>query len=416
MTIGRYTDKERLLCALSLVLNNPRIAITTNRLKEEREFSGCSDRKINDILRLLKLRFGDIIDLSKVGEGDEIIKQITTFESDLTIFLREKNLIDHVKSQDNNLFYQTIAKLKTNKELFTAEELEIIKGITDTIKYLITKDSYDPKLVALLDVYENAITQFHPYGYIDFSNVKTILQDVIEAKTKQQLCSISYGKTENNISKKKPDYITLPVNIYAHSGKIYIDTFVINEKDIHVSNKDGIEKKRVILKHDLKVRTFALHRIENLKILDYQVPQTLLEKKIDKPNAFGFMHGDKTYFVEVNFKPEMKQYIFERKWPGIKDGTPKIVKDGKFKNWIKLKMDGNNIEEICNWLLGFGANVVVIRGKEIRDRYMEIVNEIKKLISEREEDAEKESKKYDEKRKKKQLKEKTTETENIDPE
>jgi predicted DNA-binding transcriptional regulator YafY len=389
---------RRVLSLLQLLFENPKVKLTTSRIMELDEFSDCSPTLLKNILKTIISYLSDFIDITKSDHGKEDEREIFLFNRKLKDFIIEKHLLEVFKRQDKKLLVQTVIKLKSNEAWFSNEELEIIKGLIDIIKSMIITNTLETEtdLNSLLDLYTIPINQFHAYGYIDNSNVNTLLYDLIVSKNTKKICYINYSKSAIKKFNSIFEYFLLPINIYNYNGNIYLDAFTIDKRDIR--------NNKVILRHKLKERTFALHRITNVEILDFNLPKTLLTKQIEKPNAFGFMHGNDTSIINVNFKPIMQKFIFERNWPGIIKGYPVIIKNGYFKNWIKLKMTGNHIDEICNWLLGFGPNVAVIGDINLKKRYREILNQTQETIDNQDEDATYQKQKNDKKSANKKLK------------
>jgi hypothetical protein len=355
---------------------------------ELEEFTDCSPTTLNRIKKIIKSYLPDFIDITKSEIGNKDERLIFLNNKKVKDFIIENHLLEVFKHPDNKLLTQTVAKLKSNEGLFANQEFEIVKGIIDIIKSNIIKNTFDNEndQNSLLDLYGTPINQYFAYGHVDHSNSKTLLYDLIIAKNSKKICKIETFK--NSLM-----YFILPVNIYNYNGNIYIDTFAIDGRDIH--------DNKIIMRHEPKERTFAVHRLNKVEILDFKLPKKLLTKQIEKPNAFGFMHGKETFIINVNFKKIMHNFIFERKWPGIIKGYPVIIKNGFYKDEIKLKMYGNNIDEVCYWLLGFGPNVAVIGDLNLRKRYRKLLNrtlyKLKKQITEAKDQKKKNDKKTEKK-------------------
>jgi predicted DNA-binding transcriptional regulator YafY len=107
-------------------------------------------------------------------------------------------------------------------------------------------------------------------------------------------------------------------------------------------------------------RTFALDRIESMKLLDeYFVPERIPQED-ELAGAFGTYIDGEPEEVVLRFDEEIKQYILRKKWH--KSQNEKLLHDGR----IELTFTVNGIEGIKQWIYKWLPYVEVIEPEELK--------------------------------------------------
>ncbi|HHT9135418.1 MAG TPA: helix-turn-helix transcriptional regulator [Candidatus Avalokitesvara rifleensis] len=119
------------------------------------------------------------------------------------------------------------------------------------------------------------------------------------------------------------------------------------------------------------LRTFAVDRIRSLQVTDthFQMPLYFSIHDYFK-DAFGVFHG-KPEEVELIFEKKAARWVKERQWHSSQRITP--LKDGKIR--MNLRVAGS--PELLAWVLGFGAQVRVIKPESLKKA---VQNEAWKLL------------------------------------
>jgi hypothetical protein len=193
--------------------------------------------------------------------------------------------------------------------------------------------------------------------------------DAIEKKT---FCEVEYHRDDiygmsADVSAVKKTFYFAPLSVSISNDKIYVEGYK-GRLSGKTNNLIGFEE-----------RTLLLNRVSAATPTDY--PRS--EKLKPRTQASGAYFGKtltKEFILEANFAPRLKEYLFERQWPGgaklqlyqIKEDSRKSVYPG----WIKLRMPCGDARETLSWLLGFGSEAVVISPKAFRNKYFA---ELKKM-------------------------------------
>ena len=122
-----------------------------------------------------------------------------------------------------------------------------------------------------------------------------------------------------------------------------------------------------------EIRDFKISRIDSYEILD----ETFTEDENFDPekfmeNCFGIYKG-KEYNIKLKIMHPMSQIIKEKIWV-----ENQVITENDDKSIIfKAKMRG--LTEIKTWILGMGANVIVLEPNEIVEEIKNEINKMKKL-------------------------------------
>ena len=113
-------------------------------------------------------------------------------------------------------------------------------------------------------------------------------------------------------------------------------------------------------------KTYRITRFQQLRM---QQSTALVPQEFDLTeylgNAWGIYRGDTTYDVEVQFSPAAAPLVTETLW----HRTQQVEwhKDGSAT--LCFQVDG--LQEIIWWLLGWSGRVTIVRPKELRDLFVE---------------------------------------------
>ncbi|MBX9690910.1 MAG: WYL domain-containing protein [Cyanobacteria bacterium] len=122
------------------------------------------------------------------------------------------------------------------------------------------------------------------------------------------------------------------------------------------------------------MRMFALHRIQNYKILDSTfeaMPREKLDAWID--SAFQIEHGEREYTVAIKFAPHSARYIRERNWHAQQ--TLEDLSDGS----CRLSFPAASLDEVFRWIAPYGADAIVLEPPELREMVITEAQSIIKL-------------------------------------
>lgn len=130
----------------------------------------------------------------------------------------------------------------------------------------------------------------------------------------------------------------------------------------HLVNYHG-EWYLIGLCHTAKeVRSFAVSRISSAEQLraKFTVPDSAGKDTVFE-NQFGFMHGNTTYEVSVQFSPVAAPYATERIWH--KQQKVKVLPDGS----VIISFKVNHLAEIRSWVLSWGPTARALEPAELVD-------------------------------------------------
>lgn len=118
------------------------------------------------------------------------------------------------------------------------------------------------------------------------------------------------------------------------------------------------------------MRMFALHRIQDYKILESTfeaMPADELNEWIDA--AFQIEHGERSYQVAIKFAPHSARYIRERSW------HPQQVLEDFADGSCKFSFPASSLDEVVRWLAPYGPDAVVLEPPELRTLVIESVQQ-----------------------------------------
>jgi predicted DNA-binding transcriptional regulator YafY len=109
------------------------------------------------------------------------------------------------------------------------------------------------------------------------------------------------------------------------------------------------------------LRMFALHRIQNYKILETSFePMTKEELTEWIDEAFQLEHGERTYNVVIKFAAHSARYIRERSW------HPQQVLEDFEDGSCKFSFPASSLDEVVRWLAPYGPDAIVMEPPELK--------------------------------------------------
>ena len=173
-----------------------------------------------------------------------------------------------------------------------------------------------------------------------------VIETVRSACSERQKLKINY---KSNNSKTVRDRILGPQFLYFSKGALYLVA-----EDLE-SNTNKV---------------FSLTRINTAEMLDeeYTGEQVDVSKYFD--GSFGVFQTDQIEDIELEFKHPISEYIRERKW----HSSQRIVNLDQGR--ITLKLELGITPELVQWVLGFGANVKVMKPESLKEEIIEGASDI----------------------------------------
>lgn len=232
--------------------------------------------------------------------------------------------------------------LRANSSLYAETEIESrIKSAFSKLSQFIPKDFHDRiKKLKSLFISSNKLTK-------DYSGKEEIIDALTVAMLNNKTCLISYFSFMDDKTKK---FRIDPLHFFESSGGLYLFVRATRFGDI---------------------RILAVERIDSLEELDdvFEYPDDFNpEAKLNQ--AFDMVY-DEPIELEVVFSPDQAKYIKERRFSPQQEVIDNP--DGS----ITLKMNTSGWFDVKKWLLGFGAEAVVLRPEGLRE---EIAQEIRTAL------------------------------------
>jgi predicted DNA-binding transcriptional regulator YafY len=123
-----------------------------------------------------------------------------------------------------------------------------------------------------------------------------------------------------------------------------------------------------------KIKHYKVDRIEAVEVssIPFRRPECF-SLSAHLSSTFGvYQGGGEPTLVKVRFAPVVALYVLEAKWSGCRQ----LVKQRDGSVLAEFRLSGT--EELKSWLLGFGANALVLEPEELR---REIAKELKSLLA-----------------------------------
>jgi len=172
---------------------------------------------------------------------------------------------------------------------------------------------------------------FKPKGYIDYTAHFELIEKLIEAASKRNVCLVEYKANARNKSKS---YFYAPGKIISMNGALYVHG--------HQVSKGLSEKERAT--------TFAIHRILDVTKTDKAFD---FDASIDGEGSFGMKWHESKAF-RIHFDKEVADYVRERIWS--EDQKVEELDDGG----LILEVSSVSERELMAWVWSFGDHAQTI--------------------------------------------------------
>ena len=170
----------------------------------------------------------------------------------------------------------------------------------------------------------------------DYSDKEEILDDLVTAISKRQLCQVTYHAFSEDQVKT---YRIAPLQLFERNGGLYLFATVVKYGD---------------------VRMQAVERIQELKIEDETfVPPKDFDAGKLLSTAFGLTYDD-PIALKVWFSAGSARYVKERKWAEVQSFADQA--DGS----TILEMKTSGWYEVKRWLLSFGTEAKLLEPEALR--------------------------------------------------
>jgi predicted DNA-binding transcriptional regulator YafY len=200
---------------------------------------------------------------------------------------------------------------------------------------------------ALRNIFTKADTQIPAHQNTQFDRIFTQLQKAIATK---RIVNISYHPFFENVA---IDIEMCPYRLF------------YNNQTWHVLGRSRPDKS---------IRTCELNCIKELKITDECYP---VDEAFDVSEylgrAWSMIPEGQIYHVKLHFKPKAANNVAEVKW----HKTQKVTRKDDGSAIVEFRVDGLN--EITWWVLGYGDQVQVLAPKALRERVLQIAQNMIKL-------------------------------------
>ncbi len=193
----------------------------------------------------------------------------------------------------------------------------------------------------------NKLLKVKPDPGVDFSD-KTFKTIYNACKSNQAIELNYWSVSKNEISNR----IIHPYCLQNHKNTWYLIAYCTLQKDY---------------------RTFALHRIKNIKTINefFKSPNTdELNKWLN--SSFQLEHSNNNYKFKIEFTDIAARHIKERTWHKSEKQTTVD------ENTVILEFEAQNLDEVKRWVLTWGENARVIEPKILIDK---INTEIKNILT-----------------------------------
>jgi proteasome accessory factor B len=174
---------------------------------------------------------------------------------------------------------------------------------------------------------------------------------LIEALTTKRACRVTYQSLDAD---KPKTYNIAPREIFLYRDALYtVCSYVFDDGTI---------------RNDYDDMTLAVHRIQDIEILEMTIPERPPRPKT--PKRFGIISG-KPFILKARFTGWAAVYVSERIWSDNQEIT--FEGDGK----ITLKIEAQSRPEALSWLLSFGSFAELLEPEDLK---LELIQEIQKTL------------------------------------
>jgi predicted DNA-binding transcriptional regulator YafY len=185
-------------------------------------------------------------------------------------------------------------------------------------------------------------------GFANYSSKAGIIDDLSIAIEDRKAVHITYQSQQATEPATRDVY---PYGFVRHKGSLYLAAFAPEHDQVRHYKIDRIDA--------IETSSFVFQKPADFNIADHLA------------GAFGIYDGDENVTVVVKFLPAAARYVQESKWHHSQALTRE--RDGS----VLARFQLSSTVEIKSWVLGFGANAIVIEPEELR---LAIALELEQLI------------------------------------
>lgn len=124
-----------------------------------------------------------------------------------------------------------------------------------------------------------------------------------------------------------------------------------------------------------QVKVFAVPRVKNALMLEQEYEGSITDPAEFFDGTLGVFRAGQAVPVKIQFSSRISPYVRERRW----HETQSIVSHANGS--IVLSIDVAITPELTNWVLGFGAEAVVLEPLELKTELARVSGEVAKLYS-----------------------------------
>lgn len=216
----------------------------------------------------------------------------------------------------------------------------IRENITHTIqKSAVLLPDYDAREMAL-----SPVAHAQPKGRVDYSEAHDILRTILRAIQESCICEVKYRSPEWNSART---FAVAPYRLISFREAFYLRCR---------------EEKDLAAKDSSRDRTFAVHRIRDIRPTERKFPA--IPDTGESDDFFGLAR-EEPFHVVVDIVPKAAMYIRERIWSKDQVITP--TKDGG----LTLEFTATSKPEVLAWILSFGGEAILREPKEMRKEILD---------------------------------------------
>ena len=221
-------------------------------------------------------------------------------------------------------------------------------------------------LLAALKIESNLPAEIRKYCSTALRNISTRTDTRIPAHQNTQFDRI-FTQLQEAIATKR----IVNINYHPFFENVAIDIelcpyrLFYNNQTWHVLGRSSPDKS---------IRTCELNCIRELKITDeYYATDEAFDVTEYLGRAWSMVPEGQIYHVKLHFKPKVANNVAEVKW----HRTQKVTRKDDGSAIVEFRVDGLN--EITWWVLGYGDQVQVLAPKALRERVLQIAQNMIKL-------------------------------------
>jgi len=230
--------------------------------------------------------------------------------------------------------------LLSNNRLFQGTELEsLLTSIQQKLSALMPAAFLSSSQNESID----SLFAASPLHYSSLKGKEEILDTLLSAISRRQVCTVSYTALSHGTSKT---YTIHPLKLFQHEGSLFLFVY-IPEAD--------------------RIRILALDRINSLTLQDTHFtepedfnPEELLATSFD-------LSTEKPITVTIFFKPEAARRIRGKKWSSKQE-----IEEHNDES-LTLTMEASGTQDILRWVLSFADQARIIDPPNLREQMRDLL-------------------------------------------